>query len=66
MNCPNNKHNFFTTEWAQENGVESGVTTLYAENAIIDNDGNILELPADGDIQVIVVSCELIHHLRKN
>jgi hypothetical protein len=49
-----------TTGWALRNGVESGVTTLFAENAMIDNDGKLLEIPADGDIQVIVVSSDLL------
>jgi hypothetical protein len=41
-----------TMDWAQANGIESGVTTLFATNAVIDETKNILEIPADGNIEV--------------
>jgi hypothetical protein len=41
-----------TTEWAEANGVESGVTTFFASNVVIDETKNKLEIPATGAIGV--------------
>jgi hypothetical protein len=41
-----------TTEWAKANGIESGVTTVFANNALIDEAKNKLEIPANGVIEV--------------
>jgi hypothetical protein len=43
-----------TVDLAQASGVESGVTTLFAEDATIDSSGSLLEIPANGDIQVMI------------
>ena len=49
-----------TVDMAQTRGVESGVTTLFANNAIIDDTDNLLEIPASGEIQVMAESCKNI------
>jgi hypothetical protein len=41
-----------TMDWAQANGIESGVTTLFATNAMIDETKSKLEIPADGNVEV--------------
>jgi ubiquitin C-terminal hydrolase len=39
-------------KWARKNKVESGVTTLFAENSIIDDTLSELEIPLGQTIQV--------------
>jgi hypothetical protein len=41
-----------TSEWAEANGVESGVTTLFANNAVINYPEHKLEIPDIGNIEV--------------
>ena len=41
-----------TTDWAEANGIESGVTTYFATDAIIDEAEYKLETPVDGAIEV--------------
>jgi hypothetical protein len=35
-----------TTDWEQANGIESGVTTLFASNAVMNEAKNTLEIPS--------------------
>ena len=41
-----------TMDWAMANGIESGVTTFFANNAVIDGAKAKMEIPADGAIEV--------------
>jgi len=45
---------------AQKKGIESGVTTLFANDAIIDDTDNLLEIPASGEMQVMAESCDYV------
>jgi hypothetical protein len=36
-----------TTDWAEKNGIESGVTTLFAKDALIDEAKSKLKIPAN-------------------
>ena len=40
------------TKWAEKNKIESGVTTLFASNSVIDDDSNELIIPTGETIQV--------------
>jgi hypothetical protein len=41
-----------TTDWAEANGIESGVTTLFAKDVVIDEANYKMEIPANGAIEV--------------
>ena len=41
-----------TTKWARKNGIESGVTTLFASNSVIDDDFSELIIPTNVTIKV--------------
>jgi hypothetical protein len=41
-----------TTDWAEANGIESGVTTLFANDVVIDEANYKMEIPANGAIEV--------------
>jgi hypothetical protein len=41
-----------STKWAKKHNVESGVTTLFASNAVIDDDSNELIIPTNATIKV--------------
>ena len=48
-----------TTRWARKNGIESGVTTLFASNAVIDDDSSALIIPTNVTIKVSqLTECE--------
>jgi hypothetical protein len=38
-------------KWAEENGVESGVTELYAKKALLDSTDQTLQIPENGKIE---------------
>jgi hypothetical protein len=42
-----------TTKWARKNHIESGVTTLFASNSVIDDDSRELIIPTNDTIKVI-------------
>ena len=43
-------------KWARKNGIESGVTTLFASNSVIDDDSNELIIPTNETIKVRFVN----------
>jgi hypothetical protein len=50
--------NGLTTSWAVKNNVESGVTTLFASNSVINDETNEVIIPKGQAIEVSVVGHE--------
>jgi hypothetical protein len=50
--------NGLTTSWAVKNNIESGVTTLFASNSVINDEANELVIPKGQAIEVSVVGYE--------
>ena len=50
-----------TTKWARHNGIESGVTTLFASNSVIDDDSSELIIPTNETIKVRFVQSHFHH-----
>jgi hypothetical protein len=46
-----------TTSWAKKNNITSGVTTLFANNSVIDDQTNELMIPRGQPIEVNTLLC---------
>ncbi len=47
-----------TTGWARKNAIESGVTTIFASNSVIDDSTNELIIPTGETIEVSTFGIE--------